>query len=107
MSALARCFNMRGVKVSGYDKTETALTKKLVQEGIEIHYEDDVNLLDKNADVVVYTPAIPSSHKELNYFKENNYMLLKRSDVLSLLTKDTFNICACDTNIKKIGRAHV
>ena len=107
MSALARCFNMRSVKVSGYDKTETALTKKLVEEGIEIHYEDDVNLLDKNADVVVYTPAIPSSHKELNYFKENNYTLLKRSDVLSLLTKDTFNICVAGTHGKTTTSAMI
>ena len=107
MSALARCFNMRGVKVSGYDKTETALTKKLVEEGIEIHYEDDVNLLDKTTDVVVYTPAIPSTHKELNYFKENNYTLLKRSDVLSLLTKDTFNICVAGTHGKTTTSAMI
>lgn len=107
MSALARCFNMRGVKVSGYDKTETGLTKKLVQEGIQIHYEDDVNLLDKNADVVVYTPAIPSSHKELNYFKENNYTLLKRSDVLGLLTNDTFNICVAGTHGKTTTSAMI
>ena len=107
MSALARCFNMRGVKVSGYDKTETALTKKLVEEGIEIHYQDDVNLLDKNADVVIYTPAIPSSHKELHYFKENNYTLLKRSDVLGLLTKDTFNICVAGTHGKTTTSAMI
>ena len=107
MSALARCFNMRGVKVSGYDKTETALTKKLVEEGIEIHYEDDVNQLDKNADVVIYTPAIPSTHKELNYFKENNYTLLKRSDVLGLLTKDTFNICVAGTHGKTTTSAMI
>ena len=107
MSALARCFNMRGVKVSGYDKTETGLTKKLVQEGIQIHYEDDVNLLDKNVDVVVYTPAIPSSHKELNYFKENNYTLLKRSDVLGLLTNDTFNICVAGTHGKTTTSAMI
>ena len=107
MSALARCFNIRGVKVSGYDKTETTLTKKLVEEGIEIHYEDDVNLLDKNAEVVVYTPAIPSNHKELNYFKENNYTLLKRSDVLGLLTKDTFNICVAGTHGKTTTSAMI
>ena len=107
MSALARCFNMRGVKVSGYDKTETALTKKLVEEGINIHYKDDVNLLDKNADVVVYTPAIPSSHKELTYFKEHNYTLLKRSDILSLLTKDTFNICVAGTHGKTTTSAMI
>ena len=105
MSALARCFNMRDVKVSGYDKTETALTKKLVEEGIEIHYEDDVNLINKNVDVVVYTPAIPSTHKGLNYFKENNYTLLKRSDVLGLLTKDTFNICVAGTHGKTTSSA--
>ena len=107
MSALARCFNMRDVKVSGYDKTETALTKKLVEEGIEIHYEDDINLLDKNADVVVYTPAIPSTQKEINYFKKNNYTLLKRSDVLGLLTKDTFNICVAGTHGKTTTSAMI
>lgn len=107
MSALARCFNMRGVKVSGYDKTETALTKKLVEEGIEIHYEDNVNLINKNADVVVYTPAIPSTHKGLNYFEENNYTLLKRSDVLSLLTADTFNICVAGTHGKTTTSAMI
>ncbi len=107
MSALARCFNMRGVKVSGYDKTETALTKKLVEEGIEIHFEDDVNLINKNVDVVVYTPAIPSTHKGLNYFKENDYTLLKRSDLLSLLTKDTFNICVAGTHGKTTTSAMI
>ena len=107
MSALARCFNMRGVKVSGYDKSETALTKKLVEEGIKIHYDDNVNLLDKNADVVVYTPALPSTHKGLNYYKENNYTLLKRSDVLSLLTKDTFNICVAGTHGKTTTSAMI
>ena len=107
MSALARCFNERGVKVSGYDKTETALTKKLIEEGIEIHYEDDINLINKEADVVVYTPAIPSTHKGLNFFKENNYTLLKRSDVLSLLTKDTFNICVAGTHGKTTTSAMI
>ena len=107
MSAIARCFNLRGIKVSGYDKTETALTKKLVDEGIEIHYEDDVNLINKNADVVVYTPAIPSTHKGLNYYKENNYTLLKRSDILSLLTKDTFNICVAGTHGKTTTSAMI
>ena len=107
MSAIARCFNLRGIKVSGYDKTETALTKKLVDEGIGIHYEDDVNLINKNAEVVVYTPAIPSTHKGLNYFKENNYTLLKRSDILSLLTKDTFNICVAGTHGKTTTSAMI
>ena len=107
MSALARCFNMRGVKVSGYDKTETALTKKLVEEGINIHYEDDINMLDKNADIVVYTPAIPLTHNELNFYKQHNYTLLKRSEVLGLLTKDTFNICVAGTHGKTTTSAMI
>ncbi|MCY7291120.1 MAG: Mur ligase domain-containing protein, partial [Ferruginibacter sp.] len=100
MSALARYFNGQGVKVSGYDKTATPLTQKLMAEGIAIHFEDDVNLLDKNAEVVVYTPAIPATHSELNFYKQNNYTLLKRSDVLGLLSKDTFNICVAGTHGK-------
>ena len=107
MSALARYFNTNGVIVSGYDKTETELTKKLQAEGIAIHFEDDINLLDKNADVVVYTPAVPATHKELNFYKENNYTLLKRSDVLGLLTKDSFNICVAGTHGKTTTSAMV
>ncbi len=107
MSALARCFNERGVKVSGYDKTETALTKKLAAEGIDIHFTDDVALIDKNADVVVYTPAVPSSHSELNFYKDNNYLLLKRSDVLGLLTENSFNVCVAGTHGKTTTSAMV
>ncbi len=107
MSALARYFNEKGVKVSGYDKTETELTKKLKQEGIAIHFEDDVALLDKNAEVVVYTPAIPELHSELTYYRDNNYVLLKRSDILGLLTKDGFNICIAGTHGKTTTSAMV
>ena len=107
MSALARYFNEQGVKVSGYDKTETPLTKKLIEEGIAIHFEDDVNLLDKNADVVVYTPAIPATHSELNFYKQHNYTLLKRSDVLGLLTENTFNICVAGTHGKTTTSAMI
>jgi UDP-N-acetylmuramate--alanine ligase len=107
MSALARYFNTNGVKVSGYDKTASVLTNKLITEGIDIHFTDDISLLDKNAEVVVYTPAIPASHTELNFYKENNYTLLKRSDVLGLLTKDTFNICVAGTHGKTTTSAMV
>jgi UDP-N-acetylmuramate--alanine ligase len=107
MSALARYFNEKGVKVSGYDKTETPLTKKLSEEGIQIHFEDDVNLLDKNAEIVVYTPAVPANHAELNFYKDNNYNLLKRSDVLGLLTRDSFNICVAGTHGKTTTSAMV
>ena len=107
MSALARYFNTIGVSVSGYDKTETELTKQLQAEGIEIHFEDNIALLDKNAEVVVYTPAIPATHTELNYYRENNYELLKRSDVLGMLTKDSFNICVAGTHGKTTTSAMV
>ncbi|MEJ7610905.1 MAG: UDP-N-acetylmuramate--L-alanine ligase [Ferruginibacter sp.] len=107
MSALARCFNERGVKVSGYDKTPTLLTDRLEAEGIRIHFTDDVLLLDKNADVVVYTPAIPASHTELKYYRDNNYTLMKRSDILGLLTKDSFNICVAGTHGKTTTSAMI
>jgi UDP-N-acetylmuramate--alanine ligase len=107
MSALARYFNEKGVKVSGYDKTETPLTNKLIAEGIQIHFVDDVNLADKNAEIVVYTPAVPANHAELNFYKDNNYNLLKRSDVLGLLTKDTFNVCVAGTHGKTTTSAMV
>jgi UDP-N-acetylmuramate--alanine ligase len=107
MSALARYFNEKGIKVSGYDKTETALTKKLVAEGIDIHFTDDVSLIDKNAGVVVYTPAVPVSHSELNFYKNNNYTLLKRSDILGLLTEKSFNVCVAGTHGKTTTSAMV
>src|SRR5580698_2121487 len=100
MSALARYFRSRGCSVSGYDKTETALTKQLVKEGIEIHYTDDVALIPKDAELVVYTPAAPKDHKELNFYQQHNYTVLKRSDVLGEITKSSFNICVAGTHGK-------
>jgi len=100
MSAMARYFNSKGNKVSGYDKTETALTNQLSKEGIKVHYEDNIELIDKDAQIIVYTPAIPMNHKELNYFKKNNYTVVKRSDVLGEVTKSSFNICVAGTHGK-------
>lgn len=100
MSALARYFNSKGIAVSGYDKTETALCKQLVSEGISVHYEDNVELIDKNAKLVVYTPAVPKDHKELNYYLNNNYTVVKRSDVLGAVTASAFNICVAGTHGK-------
>src|SRR5258706_7851447 len=73
MSALARYFNEKGVAVSGYDKTETPLTKQLVSEGIAVHYEDNIEFIDKAAKLIVYTPAVPKDHSELNYYLNNDY----------------------------------
>ena len=100
MSALARYFNANGKKVTGYDKTPSPLTEKLQAEGIEIHFEDDIKNLDKNADLVVYTPAIPAEQKILSWYKENSYNLQKRSQVLGMLTQDTFCIAVAGSHGK-------
>ncbi len=100
MSALARYFNAKGIKVSGYDKTETVLTIQLQAEGIGIHYEDNIDLADKNASFIVYTPAVPKNHTQLNYFINNNYTVVKRSDVLGAITNSSFNICVAGTHGK-------
>ncbi|MEO9020933.1 MAG: UDP-N-acetylmuramate--L-alanine ligase [Ginsengibacter sp.] len=100
MSALARYFISKRVVVSGYDKTSTVLTRKMESEGISIHYEDNVAMIDKEAELVVYTPAIPKGHKEFGYYKEHNYEIAKRSDVLQQITKSSFNICIAGTHGK-------
>lgn len=100
MSALARYFHTKGITVSGYDKTETALCRQLAQEGIAIHYDDNVELLDRHASLVVYTPAIPKDHAELNYYLSNGYTLVKRSEVLGAVTSGYFNICVAGTHGK-------
>ncbi len=100
MSALARYFKSIGVKVSGYDKTVTALTTQLSAEGIQIHYEDNIDLIDKSVQFVVYTPAVPKDHKEYNFYLDNNYKVVKRSDVLGAITNSSFNICIAGTHGK-------
>ena len=100
MSALARYFNTQGVKVSGYDKTPTLLTDDLIKEGIQIHFEDDLNQIDKQATVIVYTPAIPSNHGELNFYRDNGYNVVKRSDVLQWVTENAFTIGIAGTHGK-------
>jgi UDP-N-acetylmuramate--alanine ligase len=100
MSALARYFSFHGKKVSGYDRTETILTKELVKEGIAVNYEDEVAMAPKDAELIVYTPAIPADHKQLNYYKTNNYTVVKRSDVLGAITESSFNICIAGTHGK-------
>ena len=100
MSALARYFIAKGCVVSGYDKTKTVLTEALSELGINIHYEDNISLLDTKADVVAYTPAIPESHNGLTYFRELGYEVVKRSDILGWITEGTVNICVAGTHGK-------
>ena len=100
MSALARYFVAKGCIVNGYDKTKTILTEALSELGIKIHYEDNIDLIDKNASVIVYTPAIPESQSELTYYRANGYEVVKRSDVLGWITEGTVNICVAGTHGK-------
>lgn len=100
MSALARYFVSKGINVSGYDKTQTPLTKELENIGINIHYEERVDIIPKDVEAVVYTPAIPKEHAELVYYQQHNYRVVKRSDVLQWITESSFNVCVAGTHGK-------
>lgn len=100
MSAVARYFHTQGWRVSGYDKTPTVLTKELEASGISIHYDENVSGIPKEVQLVVYTPAIPKDHKELVYYQQNGYKVVKRSDVLKIITESSFNICVAGTHGK-------
>lgn len=105
MSALARYFYSLGWEVSGYDKTETPLTLALKEEGISIHYTDlgsdiPVQFKEIETTLIIYTPAIPKNHGELNYFQNNNFCILKRSQVLGLLTHHSKGLGVAGTHGK-------
>ena len=90
MSAIARYYNAKGYKVSGYDKTPSPLTESLENEGIQVHYEDNTDFIPKDIDdtLVIYTPAIPKDMGELVYVQENGYRVIKRSQMLGEITRD-------------------
>jgi UDP-N-acetylmuramate--alanine ligase len=100
MSALVRFFNANGAVVCGYDKTATNLSKALETEGVQIHYSDDITLLDKDTNVVVYTPAIPADLAELNWYRNNGYAVMKRSDMLQIISKAMNALCVAGTHGK-------
>jgi len=106
MSALARWFKAKNYFVAGYDRTPTSLTYEIQKEGIEIHFEDNIGLIpqnllqEKEETLIVYTPAIPEEHKELNFFFKENYLVEKRAKVLGNLTKDFFTIAIAGTHGK-------
>lgn len=100
MSALARFFHQGGVKVSGYDKTPTVLTRELEAAGIPVHYEENMALAPATPDLVVYTPAVPADHKELVHYRNNGTIVVKRSDVLQRISNSSFNICIAGTHGK-------
>ena len=105
MSALARYFVASGNKVSGYDKTPSEITKALENIGVKIHFEDAINSIplefkNQSSTLVVYTPAIPKSHLEFNYFIDNGFEVKKRSEVLGDITKNTFCFAVAGTHGK-------
>jgi UDP-N-acetylmuramate--alanine ligase len=106
MSALARWFKAKGYEVAGYDKTSSELTQQLQNEGIEIHFEENITkipahfLEHSEKTLVVYTPAVPKQHIEYQYFIEKNIQILKRSEVLGLITQNFFTIAIAGTHGK-------
>src|SRR5450755_4512168 len=100
MSALARYFRLHGKRVGGYDKTETVLTNTLIQEGVSVTYVDDPGSVPKDVQLVVYTPAIPNDNLVLNYYRDYGYEMMKRSEVLGLITADSLNVCVAGTHGK-------
>jgi len=105
MSALARYFVANNKNVAGYDKTQTTITKGLESLGVQVSYEDDVavigdSFLDPQDTLIVYTPAVPNMHKQLNYFRGHGFDVLKRSQVLGLITESTVCLAVAGTHGK-------
>ncbi len=105
MSALAFYFKVNGKNIAGYDRTKTELTERLESLGAKIHYEESLVHIDKRFmnpknTLIVYTPAIPENHEELQFFKNTGYHVLKRSEVLGLITKNSFCLAVAGTHGK-------
>ena len=105
MSALVRYFLSKGKIVAGYDRTPSDLTEKLIEEGADIHYEEDITLIPeeckkKESTMVVFTPAIPETHRELQFFRNNGFEILKRAQVLGMLTRTEKGLCVAGTHGK-------
>ena len=105
MSALARYFKVLEKEVAGYDKTKTPLTEEISELGVTITYEDSLEDIPesfraKENTLIVYTPAVSMEHKQLKYFKDNGYLVLKRSAVLGLITRDTYCFAVAGTHGK-------
>jgi UDP-N-acetylmuramate--alanine ligase len=106
MSAVARWFNAQSIQVFGYDRASSALTDRLTQEGIKIHFEDRVDAMPeeiihhREQSLIVYTPAISSKNRVLSHLKANNYTLCKRAEILSILTQDRLTLAVAGTHGK-------
>ena len=100
MSALARYFNRQGKRIAGYDLTPTPLTAQLEQEGMQIHYAEDISKIPEETDLVVYTPAIPGENKEFIYLQQSAMPMMKRARILGELTKNHFTVAVAGTHGK-------
>ncbi|MCK4663689.1 MAG: UDP-N-acetylmuramate--L-alanine ligase [Bacteroidales bacterium] len=108
MSAIARYFKSLGKYIVGYDRTDTELTKQLIKENIDIHFNDNVDFIpeyfkeekNKNEIMVIYTPAIPDNSSELNFFMKNDYRIYKRSEILGIISKNSRGIAVAGTHGK-------
>lgn len=100
MSAIARYFSTLGIAVCGYDRTATELTRALEREGMQIWYDDDPALIPHGIDLVVLTPAVPASHRGLQYFRERGYPIRKRAEVLGLISRNRRCIAIAGTHGK-------
>ena len=105
MSAIARYFIHRGLVVAGYDKTPSDLTRQLEKEGMQIHYEECVDAIPEACRqpascLVIYTPAIPAEHQELQYFRTHGFEIQKRAQVLGTLTREHKGLCVAGTHGK-------
>ena len=105
MSALERYFSAEGYKVGGYDKTPSPLTEALIREGIDIHFEDNIDAVDQvfknpKETIICFTPAIPKDHGELCYFQQNGFKVMKRSQLLGIITKEKRGLCVSGTHGK-------
>ena len=105
MSAIARYFLKKGLVVAGYDKTPSDLTRQLEKEGMLIHYDENIEKIpypckQQGSCLIIYTPAIPADHQELCYFRENNFEIQKRAQVLGTLTQAHKGLCVAGTHGK-------
>jgi len=100
MSALARYFALQGASVAGYDKTPTSLTDQLIREGMQIHFVEDIHQIPASPDLVVYTPAVPSDHREMIFFKEKGIPMKKRAEVLGMISDRFQTIAVAGTHGK-------
>ena len=105
MAALERYFLAKGKRIAGYDRTPSELTDALQNEGVEISFDENPELIpdycrDPETTLVVYTPAVPDSHAGMQYFRNNGFEVVKRAKLLGIVTDDTLGLCFAGTHGK-------